>query len=77
MKLAKVLLASFVLQLFIVGVGRLISWWAFGPTSPRENTLALLSGVTGILSSAIAMAVLNTMLDRTKPDNTTPSPPSA
>lgn len=71
MKLAKVLLASFVLQFLIVGAGRFISQWVFGPTSPRENTLALLWGVTGLISSAITMAVLDTMMERPKPGKNT------
>lgn len=41
MKLTKVLLASFVLPLAIVGAGGFIARWMFSPTTPREDALSV------------------------------------
>ena len=77
MKLAKVLLASFVLPLAIVGAGGFIARWMFSPTTPREDALSVLWGITGVISSAASLFVLHDVIfgikpDKTPPDNTPP-----
>lgn len=72
MKLAKVLLASFVLPFVIISVGHLIERWLFGPNTPREDALSVLWGITGVISSAVSLFVLHAVIFGTKPDNTPP-----
>jgi len=72
MKFAKMLIASFAVPFAIIGAGRLIEQLLFGPTTPREEAMCILAGITGITCSAITMAVVFTMGERTTTDTDQP-----
>lgn len=67
MKLAKMLIASFAVPFAIIGAGHFIARWLFGPTTPREDWLCILWGITGVIASGITVAVISTIGDRTDP----------
>lgn len=67
MKLAKMLIALFAIPFAIISAGRLIEQLLFGPTTPREDWLCVLWGITGVIASALTMTVISTIGEQTDP----------
>ncbi len=62
MKLAKMLIASFVIPGASVAVGRLIEQWLFGPLSPREDAIGKMWAITGAIAMSASVIVLAMIL---------------